>query len=128
MTACRGSGAIRGRDKLQMAGLTTGYDRVVVRGDRGQGRSPPFATNPDKLVGIESVNRAGDHMFGRRLLGRQRLDHAGAGGRCRLRSEERVDLDFGDLSLRKIADTSSTVGIEGAAPIRSTQMEAAILA
>ena len=27
--------------------------------------------------------------------------------------------------MRKIADTASTVGIEGAAPIRSTQMEAA---
>ncbi len=27
----------QGPDKLQMAGLTTGYDRVVVRGDRGAG-------------------------------------------------------------------------------------------
>ena len=26
----------------------------------------------DKLLGIESINRAGDHMFGRRLLGMDR--------------------------------------------------------
>ena len=36
----------QGPDKLQMVGLTTGYDRVVVRGDRARGRSLPSATNP----------------------------------------------------------------------------------
>jgi hypothetical protein len=33
-----------------------------------------------------------------------------------------------DPSLRKIADTSAIVGIDGAAPIRSTQIDAAVLA
>src|SRR4051794_1356765 len=59
----------QGPDKLQMAGLTTGYDRVVVRGNREQGQFSAFSYKGDKLLGIESVNRAGDHMFGRRLLG-----------------------------------------------------------
>ncbi|TWB87783.1 3-phenylpropionate/trans-cinnamate dioxygenase ferredoxin reductase subunit [Bradyrhizobium macuxiense] len=59
----------QGPDKLQIAGLTTGYDRVVVRGDRAQGAFSAFCYRGDKLLGIESVNRAGDHMFGRRLLG-----------------------------------------------------------
>ncbi|HXI04863.1 MAG: NAD(P)/FAD-dependent oxidoreductase [Bradyrhizobium sp.] len=59
----------QGPDKLQMAGLTAGYDRVVVRGDRGQGQFSAFCYKGEKLLGIESVNRAGDHMFGRRLLG-----------------------------------------------------------
>ena len=59
----------QGPDKLQMAGLTTGYDRVVVRGDREQGQFSAFCYKGDQLLGIESVNRAGDHMFGRRLLG-----------------------------------------------------------
>jgi 3-phenylpropionate/trans-cinnamate dioxygenase ferredoxin reductase subunit len=59
----------QGPDKLQMAGLTTGYDRVVVRGNREQGQFSAFCYKGDKLLGIESVNRAGDHMFGRRLLG-----------------------------------------------------------
>ena len=59
----------QGPDKLQMAGLTTGYDRVVVRGDREQGQFSAFCYKGNQLLGIESVNRAGDHMFGRRLLG-----------------------------------------------------------
>lgn len=59
----------QGPDKLQMVGLTTGYDRVVVRGDRDQGQFSAFCYRSGHLVGIESVNRAGDHMFGRRLLG-----------------------------------------------------------
>jgi 3-phenylpropionate/trans-cinnamate dioxygenase ferredoxin reductase component len=58
----------QGPDKLQMAGLTTGYDRVVVRGDREKGQFSAFCYRDGHLVGIESVNRAGDHMFGRRLL------------------------------------------------------------
>jgi 3-phenylpropionate/trans-cinnamate dioxygenase ferredoxin reductase subunit len=58
----------QGPDKLQIAGLTTGYDRVVVRGDRAQRAFSAFCYKGARLVGIESVNRAGDHMFGRRLL------------------------------------------------------------
>jgi 3-phenylpropionate/trans-cinnamate dioxygenase ferredoxin reductase component len=58
----------QGPYKLQIAGLTTGYDRVVVRGDRGQGAFSAFCYKAGQLIGIESVNRAGDHMFGRRLL------------------------------------------------------------
>jgi 3-phenylpropionate/trans-cinnamate dioxygenase ferredoxin reductase component len=62
----------QGPDKLQMVGLTTGYDRVVVRGDRAQGAFSAFCYKVGQLVGIESVNRAGDHMFGRRLLAAHR--------------------------------------------------------
>jgi 3-phenylpropionate/trans-cinnamate dioxygenase ferredoxin reductase subunit len=56
-------------DKLQIAGLTTGYDQVVMRGDPAQKAFSAFCYRAGKLVGIESVNRAGDHMFGRRFLG-----------------------------------------------------------
>jgi 3-phenylpropionate/trans-cinnamate dioxygenase ferredoxin reductase subunit len=62
----------QGDDKLQIAGLTTGYDRVVMRGDPAQKSFSAFCYRAGKLVGIESVNRAGDHMFGRRLLGMDR--------------------------------------------------------
>jgi 3-phenylpropionate/trans-cinnamate dioxygenase ferredoxin reductase subunit len=58
----------QGDDKLQIAGLTTGYDRVVLRGDPAQKAFSAFCYRSGRLVGIESVNRAGDHMFGRRLL------------------------------------------------------------
>jgi 3-phenylpropionate/trans-cinnamate dioxygenase ferredoxin reductase subunit len=59
----------QGDDKLQIAGLTTGYDQVVMRGDPAQKAFSAFCYRAGKLVGIESVNRAGDHMFGRRFLG-----------------------------------------------------------
>ena len=62
----------QGPDKLQMVGLTTGYDQVVVRGDRGAGAFSAFCYRQGRLLGIESVNRAGDHMFGRRLLAANR--------------------------------------------------------
>jgi 3-phenylpropionate/trans-cinnamate dioxygenase ferredoxin reductase component len=62
----------QGSDKLQMVGLTTGYDQVVVRGDRGAGAFSAFCYKSGHLLGIESVNRAGDHMFGRRLLAAHR--------------------------------------------------------
>ena len=62
----------QGDDKLQIAGLTTGYDSVVLRGDPAQKAFSAFCYKAGKLLGIESVNRAGDHMFGRRLLGMDR--------------------------------------------------------
>ncbi len=62
----------QGDDKLQIAGLTTGYDRVVVRGDRGQGSFSAFCYKSGQLVGVESINRASDHVFGRRILGLNR--------------------------------------------------------
>jgi len=58
----------QGDVKLQIAGLTTGYDRVVLRGDPSQKAFSAFCYKQGRLVGIESVIRAGDHMFGRRLL------------------------------------------------------------
>jgi 3-phenylpropionate/trans-cinnamate dioxygenase ferredoxin reductase subunit len=62
----------QGDDKLQIAGLTTGYDQVVMRGKPEQKAFSAFCYKQGRLVGIESINRAGDHMFGRRLLGMAR--------------------------------------------------------
>jgi 3-phenylpropionate/trans-cinnamate dioxygenase ferredoxin reductase component len=62
----------QGADKLQIAGLTTGYDRVVVRGEPGQGSFSAFCYKSGHLVGVESVNRAADHVFGRKILGMNR--------------------------------------------------------
>ncbi len=58
----------QGPDKLQIAGLTTGYDRVAVRGNPGEGSFSAFCYKSGQLVGVELVNRAGDHVFGRRIL------------------------------------------------------------
>src|ERR1700760_470954 len=62
----------QGDDKLQIAGLTTGYDGVVLRGDPALKAFSAFCYRQGRLLGIESVNRAGDHMFGRRFLGMDR--------------------------------------------------------
>ena len=62
----------QGDDKLQIAGLTTGYDRVVVRGDRAARSFSAFCYKAGQLVGIESINRASDHVFGRKILGLNR--------------------------------------------------------
>jgi 3-phenylpropionate/trans-cinnamate dioxygenase ferredoxin reductase component len=59
----------QGDDKLQIAGLTTGYDRVVMRGDRAARSFSAFCYKQGVLVGVESVNRAADHVFGRKILG-----------------------------------------------------------
>jgi len=55
--------------KLQMVGLTAGCERAVLRGDPATRAFSVFCFRGGRLIGIESVNRAADHMFGRRLLG-----------------------------------------------------------
>jgi len=62
----------QGDDKLQIAGLTTGYDQVVVRGDLKARTFSAFCYKAGQLVCIESVNRAADHVFGRKLFGMNR--------------------------------------------------------
>lgn len=54
--------------KLQMVGLTAGCERTVLRGDPATRSFSVFCFRNGRLAGIESVNRAADHMFGRRLL------------------------------------------------------------
>ena len=54
--------------KLQMVGLSTGHDRQVVRGEPATGRFSVFYFRDGRPIAIDSVNRAGDHMTGRKLL------------------------------------------------------------
>lgn len=58
--------------KLQMVGLTGGHDRTVVRGDIAARAFSVFCFRGDTLLGIETVNRASDHVMGRRLLAQKR--------------------------------------------------------
>jgi 3-phenylpropionate/trans-cinnamate dioxygenase ferredoxin reductase subunit len=59
--------------RLQIAGLTTGHDHTVLRGNLEAGEFSVFCYRAGLLVGIESVNRPADHAIARRLLaaGRQ---------------------------------------------------------
>ncbi|QXE35924.1 FAD-dependent oxidoreductase [Streptomyces sp. GMY02] len=61
--------------RVQLAGITAGHDRAVVKGDVAGGRFSVFCFRRDRLVGTESVNRPADHMITRRLL----ADGAGPG-------------------------------------------------
>ncbi len=54
--------------KLQMVGLSGGYDRVITRGNTGSGKFSVFYFRAGRLLAIDSVNRPGDHMAGRKLL------------------------------------------------------------
>lgn len=58
----------QGPNKLQIVGLSHGADLDVVRGSIEDKSFSVFRFVGEKLVAIESVNRAADHMFGRRLL------------------------------------------------------------
>ena len=54
--------------KLQIAGITTGHDRSVLRGNPGDRNFSVFCFRMGRLIGVESVNRTADHVVARRLL------------------------------------------------------------
>lgn len=58
----------QGELKIQLAGLTAGADRHVVRGDAASARFSVYCYRGDRLAGADSVGRAGDHVLARKLL------------------------------------------------------------
>jgi 3-phenylpropionate/trans-cinnamate dioxygenase ferredoxin reductase subunit len=54
--------------KLQIAGLTTGYDSQVVRGDPDDGRFSVLYYREDRLLAVDAVNRPADYMAVRKAL------------------------------------------------------------
>lgn len=58
--------------RLQMAGLSAGHEKIVVRGDRAAQRFSVFYFQGERLIAVDSVNRAPDHGAARRLLDRGR--------------------------------------------------------
>jgi 3-phenylpropionate/trans-cinnamate dioxygenase ferredoxin reductase subunit len=54
--------------KLQIAGITTGHDKAVTRGDPDSGHFSVFCFRNQRLIGVESVNQPADHVVARRLL------------------------------------------------------------
>lgn len=55
--------------KLQMVGLIAGGDSHIVVGDVAENKFSIYHYAGSRLLGIESVNRPGDHMLGRKMLG-----------------------------------------------------------
>ena len=54
--------------RLQMAGLSAGHDRIVVRGAVDTHKFSVLYFRGERLVAVDSVNRAPDHIAARRLL------------------------------------------------------------
>jgi 3-phenylpropionate/trans-cinnamate dioxygenase ferredoxin reductase subunit len=55
--------------KLQIAGLSQGFDQVVIRGDSASGRSfAAFYFQGDRLIAVDAVNRPKEFMSTRRAL------------------------------------------------------------
>ncbi len=56
--------------KLQMAGLSQGYDEIVTRGDPEQSTFSAYYLRAGKLIAVDSLSRIADHMNARKLLDR----------------------------------------------------------
>jgi 3-phenylpropionate/trans-cinnamate dioxygenase ferredoxin reductase subunit len=54
--------------KLQMVGLSRGYDQVVIRGDVQKPAFSAFYFRAGRLLAVDSLNRVSDHMQSKRLL------------------------------------------------------------
>ena len=54
--------------KLQMVGLAAGHDSAVTRGTPSDGRFSVFYYRRGRLIAVDSVNKPGEHMLGRKLL------------------------------------------------------------
>ena len=58
----------QGPFKLQIVGLTAGADHVEMASLGEAGKLVAYCFRGDRLLGIETVNRPGEHMLGRRIL------------------------------------------------------------
>jgi 3-phenylpropionate/trans-cinnamate dioxygenase ferredoxin reductase subunit len=55
--------------KLQIAGLSTGYDEIIIRGDISGSRSfAAYYFADDRFLAVDAVNAPRDFMFGRMSL------------------------------------------------------------
>ena len=55
--------------KLQIAGLSQGYDGLTLRGNPDEGRSfAVFYFSGDRLLAVDAINRPAEFMLGKRLL------------------------------------------------------------
>jgi len=57
--------------KLQIAGLSQGYDQVVIRGDRDSRNFAAFYLQEGKLISADCVNRPQEFMISKRLIADQ---------------------------------------------------------
>lgn len=54
--------------KLQMAGISTGFDRYVVRGDVNSSKFSVYYFKNEQLIAVDSLNKPAEHLNARKLL------------------------------------------------------------
>ncbi len=54
--------------KLQMTGISTGYDELVLRGEPEKGAFSVFYYADERLIAADSINRPAEHMVSRKLI------------------------------------------------------------
>jgi 3-phenylpropionate/trans-cinnamate dioxygenase ferredoxin reductase subunit len=54
--------------KLQMVGLSAGYDEVLTRGDLAKPAFSAYYFRAGRLIAVDSLSRPGDHLCARKLL------------------------------------------------------------
>ncbi len=54
--------------KLQIAGLSEGYDQVVLRGDPDDQKFAAFYLRDEKLIGVDAINSAPEFLASKRLI------------------------------------------------------------
>ena len=57
--------------KLQIAGMALGSERDVVRGDPSGTSCAVFRFRGERLLAVDTINRPGEHMVSRRLIGKR---------------------------------------------------------
>jgi 3-phenylpropionate/trans-cinnamate dioxygenase ferredoxin reductase subunit len=56
--------------KLQIAGLFSGYDRIVIRGDMAQKSFAAFYLKAGRLIAVDAVNRPAEYLGAKQLIQR----------------------------------------------------------
>lgn len=59
--------------KIQMAGLSNGFDQTTLRGDYAGGKFSLFYFRQGRMIAVDSVNRGADYMSVRKILGTDRM-------------------------------------------------------
>jgi len=54
--------------KLQIVGISTGYDRVVIRGDPNSRSFAAFYMQGDLLIAVDAINKAREFMLSKKLI------------------------------------------------------------
>ena len=62
--------------KLQMAGLSHGHERCILRGDPARRSFSAFYLHGDRLLAVDAVNRPAEFMLAKKLLGQGCVAHA----------------------------------------------------